>query len=77
MFIMREREKKTRKKKKKESLSELNNVYAGTVITSFYYASTPTRDNCFQTNQPEHESDDRAGDTVTSVCVTNEKDIAL
>ena len=30
-----------------------------------------------QTNQPEHESDDHAGDTVTSVCVTNEKDMAL
>ena len=28
------------------------------------------------TNQPEHESDDLAGDMVTSVCVTNEKDSA-
>ena len=52
-------------------------VYAATVMTSFYYASTQTRDNWFQTNQPEQESDDRAGDTVTSVCVTNEKDMAL
>ena len=25
----------------------------------------------------EHESDDRAGDTVPSVCVTNENDMAL
>ena len=41
------------------------------MMTSFYYASTPTRGNWFQTNQPEHELDDRAGDTVTSVCVTN------
>ena len=31
----------------------------------------------FQTNQPEHESDDLAGDTVTSVSVTNQKDVAL
>ena len=46
-------------------------------MTSFYYASKPLRGNWFHTNQPEHESDDRAGDTVTSVCVTNEKDIAL
>ena len=46
-------------------------------MMSIYYASTPTRGNWFQTNQPEHESDDRAGDTVTSVCVTNEREIAL
>ena len=46
-------------------------------MTSFYYASTLTHGNWFQTNQPEHESDDCAGDTVTSVCVTNEKDMAL
>ena len=38
-------------------------------MTSFYYASTPTRDNWFQTNQSEHELDDLAGDPVTSVCV--------
>ena len=29
------------------------------------------------TNQPEHESDDRSGDTVTSVCVTDKKDTIL
>ena len=29
------------------------------------YASTPKRGNLFQTNQPVHESDDRATDTVT------------
>ena len=51
-------------------------LYAGTVMTSFYYAFKPTRDNLFQTNQPEHESDNRAGDMVSSVCVTNEKDMA-
>ena len=42
-------------------------------MTSFYYASTSTRGNWFQTNQPEHESDDCAGDTATSGCVTNDK----
>ena len=31
----------------------------------------------FQANQPEHESNDRAGNPVTSVCVTNEKYMAL
>ena len=46
-------------------------------MTSFYYASIPTHGNWFQTNQPEHEWDDHAGDPVTSVCVTNEKDMAL
>ena len=46
-------------------------------MTSFCYASTPTCGNWFQPNQTEHESDDRASDTVTSMCVTNEKDIAL
>ena len=46
-------------------------------MTSFYYASTPTRGSWFQINQPEHESDACAGDTVISVCVTNEKGIAL
>ena len=44
---------------------------------SCYYDSTPTRGNWFQTNRQEHESDDRAGDTVNPVCVTNEKDISL
>ena len=46
-------------------------------MTSFDYASIPTRGNWFQTNQPEHELDDRPGDTVTFVCVTNQKDLAL
>ena len=41
-------------------------------MTPSYYASTPTRGNWFQTNQPGHKSDDHAGDTVTSVCVTSE-----
>ena len=35
---------------------------AGTVMT-FYHASIPTHGYWFQTNQPEHESDDRAGET--------------
>ena len=30
-----------------------------------------------QKNQPEHESDDHASDRVTSMSVTNEKDMAL
>ena len=28
----------------------------------FYYASSPTCGNWFQTNQPEHELNDHAGD---------------
>ena len=51
--------------------------YAGTVMTSFYYATIQTLGNWFQTNQPEHELDDCTGDPVTSLCVTNEKDMAL
>ena len=47
------------------------------MIASFYYASIPTLGNLFETNQLEHGWDDRACDTVTSVCVTNEKDKAL
>ena len=53
----------------------------GTVMTSFCYASTPTRDNCMgvHVNKANRaELDDRAGDTgtVTSMCVTNKKDMA-
>ena len=44
-----------------------------TVMTLFYNAFTPTLGNLFQTNQPDHELDDSAGDTVT---FTNEKDMA-
>ena len=44
-----------------------------TVITLFYSASTTTRGNWFQTNPPEHESNDRAGDTVTSVLPMKKK----
>ena len=47
-------------------------VYAVAVMMSFHYASTLTRGNWFQTNQPEQELDDRAGDTVISVYVTIE-----
>ena len=44
-------------------------AYTISVMTSFnYYTITPTHGNCFQTNQPEHESDDHAGNTITSVC---------
>ena len=48
-----------------------------TVMTSFYFASTLTCSKWFQTNQPEHELYDRAGDIVASVCVTNGTDMAL
>ena len=41
-------------------------------MTSFDYAVTPTCGNWFHTNQPEHESDDRLGNTLTS-----EEDMAL
>ena len=44
---------------------------------SFYCASTTTPVNWFETNQPDHEVDDPASDTVTFVCATNEKDMAL
>ena len=47
------------------------------ILMYTFYASNLTHRNRFQTNQPEHESDDRAGDTVTPVCVTNKKDMAL
>ena len=43
----------------------------------FYYASTPTCGNWFQTIQLKHKSDDHAGDAVISVSVTNETDTAL
>ena len=53
-------------------------LYAGTVMMSFNHVMIPTRGNWFQTNPLEHESDDRAGNTVSSVCViTNGKDMAL
>ena len=52
-------------------------IYAGTVMTSFNYITIPTRSNWFQTNPQEHESDDRADNAVSSVCVTNGKDMAL
>ena len=35
-------------------------LIAGTVITSFYYAIIPASGNWLQTNQPDHESNDRA-----------------
>ena len=51
--------------------------YAGTVIMSFDHVIISTPGNWFQTNTLEHESDDRTGNTVSSVCVTNGKDTAL
>ena len=46
-------------------------------MTSFDHVMIPTRGNWFQTSPLEHESDDRAGNTVFSLCVTNGKDMAL
>ena len=40
-------------------ISSHNTIYTGTEMTSFDW---------FQTRQPRHESDDRTGDAVTSVC---------
>ena len=48
-------------------------LYAGSVMGSFYYASSPICGNWFQTNQLENKSDDRAGNRVTPVFVTNGK----
>ena len=45
-------------------------------MTSFNYIIMPTRGNWFQTNPLEHESDDRADNTETSVCAANGKDMA-
>ena len=45
-------------------------------MTSFENVMIPTHGNWFQTNPLEHESDDRAGNKVSSVCVTNGKDMA-
>ena len=46
-------------------------------MMSFDHLMILTRGNWFQTNPLEHELDDRAGYTVSSVCVTNGKDMAL
>ena len=49
-------------------------------MTSFDCVMIATRGNWFQTNPLEQESDDRAGNrvsSVSSVCVTNGKDVAL
>ena len=51
-------------------------LYAGTVMTSFDHVMIPTRGNWFQTNPLEHEADDLAGNRVSSVCITNGKDIS-
>ena len=40
--------------------SQLINLYAGTMVTPFEYAITPTAGNWFQRKQPQHESDDLA-----------------
>ena len=53
-------------------------LYAGTVITPFNYAITPTRGLASkQTKQRLNRPDHREGTTVTYVCVTNEKDMVL
>ena len=52
--------------------SILYTLYAGTVI----HLITPGNSR-FQTNPLEHESHDRADNTVFSVCVINGKDMAL
>ena len=52
-------------------------TYAGTVMMSFDHVIIPTCSNWFQTNPLEHESNDRAGNIVSFVCVTNGKGIAL
>ena len=53
-------------------------IYTGRVMSSFYYASTPARGNWFQPKQSDHESDDHAGDTITSLCILPmTKDMAL
>ena len=47
-------------------------------MMSFDHVMIPTRGSWFQTNSLlDHESDDRAGNTVSSACVTNGKDMAL
>ena len=46
-------------------------------MTSFDHVLISTRGNWFQTNPLEHELDDRSGNPVFSVCVTNGKDMAL
>ena len=46
-------------------------------MTSFHHVMILARGDWFQTNRLEHESDDRGGNRVPSVCVTNGKDIAL
>ena len=44
-----------------------------TLAFSWRYVSTPTHGNWFQTNQPELELNDCAGDPVTSLCVPMRK----
>ena len=48
-------------------------------MTLFDNVMIPTHGNGFQTNPLEQGSDDRAGNTVSvsSVCVTNGKDMTL
>ena len=46
-------------------------------MTSFNHFMIPTCGDWFQTNPLEHESDDPAGNTISSVCVTNGKDMTL
>ena len=51
--------------------------YAGTIMTSFNYNVNTTTWKLVPNKPLEHESDDRADKAVSSVCVTNGKDMAL
>ena len=46
-------------------------------MTSYDRVMIPTRGNWFQTKPLAHESDDRAVNIVSSVCITNGEDMAL
>ena len=61
----------------REDKHRLHGGSGGYWMTSFDHVMIPTRGNWFQTNPLEHESNDRTGNTVSSMCVTNEIDMAL
>ena len=44
------------------------------MMTSFVHVIIPTRGNWFQTNPLEHESDDRAGNTVDRLSKNREEE---
>ena len=51
-------------------------LYAGTLKTSFDRVMIPTRGSSKQTH-PSMCTDDRAGNTVSSVCITNDIDMVV